>query len=218
MTHYNVLVIPIIGEGNGNVYWWKWSLTAAWINSKHIIQFFSTSQLKIKPKSTNKEIVRGDISCHPTLYGESSKCKESTRQLSVMKWKIDAEDSCSSLQSISGNDDEEREDKRDVEHRPQSEDHEGGNLGRDLGKAGLEEDRSNGFQQVRTDQFANWNFSCSILSTNFHWEDGCIFQRLQTYDNSILPKFSFPSSLMAIKIDIHKASDVWIYKRGCLWT
>ena len=38
MTHYNVLVIPIIGEGNGNVYWWKWSLTAAWVHSMHIIQ------------------------------------------------------------------------------------------------------------------------------------------------------------------------------------
>ena len=71
---------------------------------------------------------------------------------------------------MSGNDDEEKEDQHDVEHRPQSEDHghEGGSLGWDLGKAGLEEDRSNGFQQVRIDQFANWNFSCSILSTNFH--------------------------------------------------
>ena len=48
----------------------------------------------------------------------------------------------------------------------------------------------------------------SLLTINFHWEDGCIFQRLQTYDNSILPKFSLPSSLMAIRIYIHKASDV----------
>ena len=72
-----------------------------------------------------------------------------------MKWEIDAEDSCSSLQSISGKDDEEeKEDHHDVEHRPQSEDHgpEGGSLGRDLGKAGQEEDRSNGFQQVLRDQ------------------------------------------------------------------
>ena len=37
MTHYNVLVIPIIGEGNGNVYWWKWPLTAACVHSMHII-------------------------------------------------------------------------------------------------------------------------------------------------------------------------------------
>ena len=111
-----------------------------------------------------------------------------------MKWKIDAEDSCSSLQSNSDNDDEEKkEDEHDVEHRPQSEDHghEGGSLGRDLGKAGLEEYHSNGFQQVRKDQFANRNFSCSILSTHFYWGDGCIFQRLQTYDSSISPSFPF---------------------------
>ena len=71
-----------------------------------------------------------------------------------MKWEIDAEDSCSSLQSNSGNDDEEKEDQHDVEHRPQSEyhGHVGGSLGRDLGKVGLGEDRSNGFQQVLRDQ------------------------------------------------------------------
>ena len=68
MTHYNVLVIPIIGEGNGNVYWWKWSLTAAWVHSMHIIQFLATSKLIINAKSTNKQIGRKDGSYYPTLY------------------------------------------------------------------------------------------------------------------------------------------------------
>ena len=117
---------------------------------------------------------RGIISCYPTLYKANTQSsgsvikKESTRRLSVMKWKIDAEDSCSSLQSNSGDDEEEKEDQHADELRPQSEDHGhgGGSLGRDLGKAGLEEDRSSGFQQVLRNQiflqFANWS-SCSIL-------------------------------------------------------
>ena len=47
------------------------------------------------------------------------------------------------------------------------------------------------FQQTFTERMAAFSSACKDMRY-------C----------SILPKFSFPSSLMAIKIDIHKASDV----------